>query len=165
MKEKINLWYAEKFSSSPIKISDEEIEFVIERNCTCDQCGGSIFEMYDYPNIDIDADELLCEMCYEEEYQTQCPCCENTVMNNDISDNYFVINQSGAEETGKQSGFYKVLAKPYYRSGFFGFEYLIEGAFEFIKTIGIHGAYDNDCQSCGEICKKCIEKYINSNAL
>ena len=163
MKEKIKLWYAEKFSSSPIEITDEEIEFVIARDCECDNCGSSIFEMDDYSQIDIEADELLCERCYGEKYETSCPYCENTVMNDDISEDYFVVNQDGAEETGEKVGFYKVLSQPYYRNGFFGFEYMIEGAYEFVKPLD-ENKIDNDCQSCGNICKECVEKFINSEA-
>lgn len=161
MKEKIKLWYAEKYSSSPLEITDEEIEFIIEKECNCDQCGESMFEIWDAPNIDMEKDEFLCERCFGEEYETSCPYCENTVMNDDISENYFVINQAGAEETGEKIGFYKILSHPFYQNDFFGFDSMIEGAYEFVKPLD-KNKRDNDCQSCGNICQECVDKHIDS---
>jgi len=62
--EKIKNHYKEKYASSPIEISNEEIDFIIKHECKCDNCGKSIFEMENYPETR--DDKLLCDDCYDE---------------------------------------------------------------------------------------------------
>lgn len=157
MEQKIKARYEKEFASSPLAVTDEEIAFIIRHDCSCDDCGTSIFEMRDHPHIDIAAEELLCEDCYHDEYETNCPYCENTVRNEDIQEEYFVINEDGAVETGLQVGFHKALETPCFKSGFFGFEYIIENSTEFVKAFPKSSP---DCQETGFICTECVEKEI-----
>jgi hypothetical protein len=136
MKEKIKLWYAEKFSSSPIKISDKEIEFVIARDCECDNCGESIFEMSDFPEINIENDELLCEKCYDHKYKDTCVICEEVY---DLSDLPTEFPKSPFYYIGPQnkSGIYHALEWPVFSAacGGLGDTYIWWNSVEFVCSM------------------------------
>lgn len=111
-KLKIKNHYENKFSSSPCEVSDTEIDFIIKHDCECDWCHKSIFDLWDFPELLIKNDELLCENCYEEEYSLICPICENVYdMYDDESEyfrlsEYFILNESDANHEDKIPGIY-----------------------------------------------------------
>lgn len=111
MKTKIKNHFEKEYSSSPHDVSDEEIDFIIENDCKCSQCGESIFELYDFPEIDIEKDILLCENCYDNEYRDTCSICEELYDKEDLpkefpmSPFYYIGNE-------KPSGIYHALRWP-----------------------------------------------------
>ena len=58
--------------------TDVELDFIIKKECTCDDCGESVDEFNDFPELLIDEDELLCEECYGQKYRVICPNCEDS---------------------------------------------------------------------------------------
>ena len=103
MKEKIKEYYKTGFCSSPADVSDEEIEFIITRDCKCEHCGKSLFEMDDFVEIIKDNNgacyELLCEECYTEEYMETCGLCEDYYEKPTKPENtFFVVSKIACED-------------------------------------------------------------------
>jgi hypothetical protein len=86
--------------------TDEELEFVIKKNCTCDSCGEGVEELDDFPELLIEKDELLCEDCYSEKYRKICPICENYYEIIDGESDYSVKNEYDAREENETAGIY-----------------------------------------------------------
>jgi hypothetical protein len=153
------------YSSSPHEFSDLEISIIIENNCKCAHCGKSIFEMDDFPEVLENEREVLCEDCYDEEYRTYCPLCEDSFEKDDITE-YFFISKETSKEVHKPIGMYKILKYPfYYGDCLSGFDDFFDDAIEKVSDLDIQEAYsminsDNrkdimlDC-----ICPNCAEKY------
>lgn len=77
MRDSIIKHAATKYNSSPHEFKDEEIEIIIAEYCKCSNCGLSIFEMEDFPEVLEDEKVMLCEECYDEYYLDICPLCED----------------------------------------------------------------------------------------
>lgn len=43
--------------------TDAEIEFIKSKDCHCDMCYESVLGMDDFPRINIEKNELMCEDC------------------------------------------------------------------------------------------------------
>jgi len=111
MKEKILKHFKTEYSSSPHPINEDEMQLLIKHDCKCDNCGESIFELDDFPNISTEKSKVLCEDCYSEEYRDYCPICEDSYWKNDLPDEfpkspfYYIGTQS-------KSGIYHALDWP-----------------------------------------------------
>ena len=172
MRAKIKNHFKKNYNSSPIEVSKQEIDFIIERDCECDSCGTSIFELDDYPHIDIEECELMCEDCYCEEYYEYCPVCEES-NHEDCFTDYFFISKSISKEVEKLPGLYKIAKRPFYCANCVtGFEYFFDDAIEKVSDIEIESVCNmlyqiNDSEiklDC--ICNKCFEKFTrNKNFL
>lgn len=89
LKDKIVNHAKTEYSSSPYEFDDEQIQLIIEHDCECDHCGKSIFELDDFPCVSIERKEVLCEDCYDEEYRTTCPICEESWEIDEMTDYFF----------------------------------------------------------------------------
>lgn len=86
--------------------TDDEIEFIIKKDCTCDECGENVEEFNDFPELLIEEDELLCEECYGQKYRVICPICENSYDIKDGESDYSVKNEYDAREENEPAGIY-----------------------------------------------------------
>lgn len=86
--------------------TDEKLDFIIKKDCDCDNCGVSVDEFNDFPKLLIDEDELLCEDCYTELYRKICPICENYYDIKDGESDYSVKNEYDAKEDNEVAGIY-----------------------------------------------------------
>lgn len=136
MKNKILEHYKSEYSSSPIEVDEEEIKLLIEHDCECDNCGESIFEMDDFPEINIDEKEVLCENCYDQKYRDTCVICEEVY---DLSDLPTEFPKSPFYYIGTQnkSGIYHALNWPVFSAatGGLGDTYIWWDSVEFICSI------------------------------
>ena len=140
-KDKILEQYKSGFSSSPIEVSDEEIELLIKNNCACEYCGTSIFELYDFPNftdsfIDIsETNEVICEECFEDNYKETCLICEEWFISpQNPKEHHFVICEKTEKEEGIKAGIYQVLDYPFFVGATgFGFQYLFDNSVKLVK--------------------------------
>lgn len=165
MRKKIIEHGKTEYSSSPHDFDEQQIELIIKHGCDCDNCGKSVFDMDDFPEVLTDRDELLCEDCYDEEYRTYCPLCEELCENEDMTE-YFFITKETSKTVHKPIGMYKILKYPfYYGDCVFGFDNFFDGAIEKVSDLNINEAYSIryprsnkdillDC-----ICSGCAEKY------
>ena len=141
LKDKIVNHAKTEYSSSPYEFDDEQIQLIIEHDCECDHCGKSIFELDDFPCVSIERKEVLCEDCYDEEYRTTCPICEESWEIDEMTD-YFFISKSNSKEVGKPSGIYKILKRPfYYGDCVTGFDAFFDGAIQKVSDIDIEEVY------------------------
>ena len=109
MRGKIKQHYKTEFSSSnngALTITETEIDFIIKHDCECSICGESIFELYDFPELLIDDDELLCELCYDSEYTQFCPICEETYNIYDGESDYSVVVENDNDHGEQMPGIY-----------------------------------------------------------
>jgi hypothetical protein len=113
LKDKIVNHAKTEYNSSPHRFDDAQIQLIIEHDCECDHCGKSIFELDDFPDVSVERKEVLCEECYDEEYRTTCPICEESWEIDEMTD-YFFISKTNSKEVGKSPGIYKVLERPFY---------------------------------------------------
>ena len=77
--------------------SDEELHFILRHNCTCDECEKTVNDFDDFPEIDIENNEFLCEQCYDYQYRVSCPICENSYDVKDGQSEYYVKTEEDAE--------------------------------------------------------------------
>ena len=155
------------YNSSPYEFDQEQIQLIIEHDCECDHCGKSIFELDDFPDVSVERKEVFCEDCYDEEYRTICPICEESWEIDDFTD-YFFISKTNSKEVGKPSGIYKILERPfYYGDCLTGFDAFFDGAIQKVSDIDIEEVYsilypqlnkENLTLDC--ICPHCAEKYL-----
>ena len=94
LKDKIVNHAKTEYNSSPHRFDDAQIQLIIEHDCECDHCGKSIFELDDFPDVSVERKEVLCEECYDEEYRTTCPICEESWEIDEMTD-YFFISKIG----------------------------------------------------------------------
>ena len=170
LKDKIVNHAKTEYSSSPYEFDDEQIQLIIEHDCECDHCGKSIFELNDFPCVSIERKEVLCEDCYDEEYRTTCPICEESWEIDEMTD-YFFISKSNSKEVGKPSGIYKILERPfYYGDCVTGFDAFFDGAIQKVSDIDIEEVYsilhprinkENITLDC--MCPHCAEKYLRKD--
>lgn len=119
MKDKILEHFKTGYGSSPHEISEEEVQLLIKHDCECDDCNKSIFDLDDFPDMDVDKDEVLCEDCYKEEYRDYCPICEEDYWKNELPDEFpkepfFYIG------TRARSGIYHAKEFPVFRGAIGG---------------------------------------------
>ena len=167
MRNKIIEHFKNNYDSSPHEITNEEIKFLIKNNCKRDCCGASIFDLDDFPEIDIEGDELLCEDCYSEKYRETCPICEESYDTKDFVNDYFVLTEEGAKETKLQPGIYKIIERPYFYGNIVsGFDAFFPNSIELVVSIKINEykrirCGDGCCEVISdEICPDCADKYI-----
>ncbi len=170
LKDKIVNHAKTEYSSSPYEFGDEHIQLIIDHDCECDHCGKSIFELDDFPYVSIERKEVLCEDCYDEEYRTTCPICEESCEIDEMTD-YFFISKSNSKEVGKPSGIYKMLERPFYYGDYItGFDAFFDGAIQKVSDIDIEEVYsilhprlnkENLTLDC--MCPDCTEKYLRKD--
>ncbi len=159
MKTKIIEHYAKNYSSSPIEISEEEIQYLIYNDCECTDCGKSIFELYDFPEIDIEQGEIYCEDCYNENYLEYCPLCENRYDIKEGKSDYFVVNKEGSKEANIPIGIYQILKRPYfYGDCVTGFDGMFNDSIKHVSKINLEEIMS--IESCECICPECVELYL-----
>ena len=165
MKTKIIEHIKTEFSSSPMLYNNDELEFIIKHDCECDSCGKSFFEMYDFPELLIEEDSLLCEECYDEEYRQTCVVCEESYEIKDRSD-YFFITQKNTRDAGIPVGMYKALKYPiFYGDCVSGFDAFFNDNIEQVSKMDINKLLEielgrNEEISADLICPDCAEKYL-----
>lgn len=169
MKEKIINHAKSKYSSSPHEFSSTQIDIIIENDCKCSRCGESVFDIWDFPEVLEEEREVLCEDCYDEEYRTYCPLCEESCEKEDMTE-YFFITKDTSKTVHKPIGMYKILKYPfYYGDCVFGFDAFFDNAIEKMSDLDIKEAYSMrnprnekdillDC-----ICSECAEKYTRKD--
>lgn len=149
MRQKIKDHYKTEFSSSNngmLEITDEEIDFIIKHDCKCYGCSKSIFEMDDFPELLTEADELICEQCYDEDYTMTCPICEDSYDIYDGESEYEVIVEGDEDYNFEYAGIYK--------NG----RLIVPIKINEFKKIEIG---ENCCEVYSDkICNDCVEKYI-----
>lgn len=176
MREKIKEHFTKIYSSSPIDISEAQIDLLIYSDCCCDNCGNDIFQMYDYPNISLEENEVLCEECYNEKYYQRCGLCENSFDKPETPESTrFIVSKELSNEAGLEPGLYQALSFPmYFGNCVTGFDAFFEGSIKLVKTLDInsiqrvrYGKGTEDIK-LDEICPDCYDlltkhKYIRNN--
>lgn len=109
MKNRIKNHYKTGYSSSGagLTISDDEIDFIIKHDCKCSICDASIFEMWDFPELIVNDDELRCEDCYDKDYLAICPICESSYDIYGGESEYEVIVEGDEDYNFEHPGIYK----------------------------------------------------------
>ena len=136
MKKKILEHFKNKYSSSPIEVNEKEIQLIINKDCECDNCRVSIFELYDFPDINIDEKEVLCEECYYQRYRDICCICEESYELSDLPDE-FPKSPFYYIGTQKKSGIYHALQYPIFSAacGGLGETYIWWNSVEFVCSM------------------------------
>lgn len=57
--------------------TDEQIDFIIAHNCICDNCTEHVESFDDFPELDFEKSEFLCEDCHKEQYYKECGKCQS----------------------------------------------------------------------------------------
>ena len=57
------------------KLNEDEVRFVSEANFECQNCGKSVFEMYDFPVTNSNGYKCLCEDCFNDLFTEICQFC------------------------------------------------------------------------------------------
>ena len=158
MKEKIKKRCEDGYSSSPHVFNDKELDLIIKHKCQCDYCGDSIFELDDFPEVDVEKDMVSCEDCYDEHFKTTCPSCENSYTDDELTD-YFFITKDTAETVNRPVGLYKILKRPYfYGDCVTGFDDFFPDAIEKVLDIDLNKkGVLLDC-----ICQDCLSRYLKT---
>ena len=166
---KIKKQYAEEYNSTD-EVSDEDIKILIRHDCECDNCGKSIFELDDFPDIDNEKDELLCEYCFDSKYRVHCPICEESYLLSDSEQKRFVITEETAKELKTIPGIYEILKYPFFLANCVtGFEMFFDDSIRLIVPIRINELKKIECgENCCEvssdmICPECEAKYIRKD--
>jgi hypothetical protein len=146
IRDKIIHQYTHEFSScSKDELpSEENIEFIIQKECKCDKC-----------EIDL-------------KYQT-CPCCENSFeLVTKPEDHRFILSVANIKEFRLElkAGIYQVLEYPFfYGNCVTGFDGIFDGSIKLIKEIDIDKImrfnYGKGTEriSADEICDECFDLY------
>jgi hypothetical protein len=167
LKNKIIKHFKNNYNSSPHPITNEKIDFLIKNDCQCDNCGASIFELDDFPEILIEDNELLCDDCYHEKYNDICPICEDYYDTKDYTSDYFVLTEYSAKELKMIPGIYKILERPFFYGDILsGFDAFFSNSIELAVPIKINELKKIECgDNCQEVtsdclCPDCIAKYV-----
>lgn len=175
-KKQIELWYKEKYQSSPIQVSSKEIKTILSSECNCSSCGKSIFELDDYPNVNVKESEVLCEYCYKDKYMETCPLCEDYFEKaTKPEEQILIISKEAIEEydIDIKPGFYQVKKWPYHYGNIVsGFEGVFNDALELIRECDINSMLkriregrENEEVGAGECCDGCMNKYTGKTTL
>lgn len=168
MKEKIKQHGLKEYCSSPHEFSDDDIDVIISNDCECSMCAESIFELHDFPEI-VDG-EVMCERCWDEEFRTTCPICEDRIDNADMT-RYFFIPKEMEREARIETGLYKALKDSFYMSDLFGFIAFDNDSIEKVSSMNISEVlkteyshyYDRYCYpEVDFMCPECLSKYTRS---
>jgi hypothetical protein len=132
--------------------TDEEIDFIIEKNCSCDNCGNNVEEFDDFPEIDIQNNEFLCEDCYKGLYMKTCPMCED----------YYDIKEGESE--------YRIVVDAKIKYNQFGFE-MKDGIYhhdQLIVPMDVIKLKEIDCGKHpnlwnDDICPDCVAKIVRKD--
>lgn len=168
LREKIITHAQTEYSSSPHEFSEEQMQLIIDHDCECDHCGKSIFELDDFPEVLVEHKEVLCEECYDEQYLTVCPLCEDSYEKEDMT-KYFFITKSTSKEVGKPIGMYEILKHPFYYSdgitdfGFFNDAIRKVSDIDIDEVHPIFDPYSDDRILLDCICPRCAEKYLRKD--
>lgn len=171
MREKILQHYKENYSSSPIEISDDKIEVLISNDCECYHCSKSIFELYDFPEIE--ENTIYCEDCYREEFMATCPICEDYFVKATTAlDEKIIVTKEASKELGlDKAGFYQVLKYPYtFGNILSGVGSLRNDSLELIRECDINSMLkkidrNHDEITSGECCHECVDKYTGKTKI
>lgn len=132
--------------------TDEEIDFIIQKECTCDNCGNSVEEFDDFPEIDIINNEFLCEDCYKNLYMKVCPVCEDYYDIKEGENEYRIVVD--AKIKYNQFGFEK-------KDGIYHHDQLIV-PMDVRKLKEINCGKDTDLWT-DDICPDCTEKLVRKD--
>lgn len=106
MNNKIINHYKLNFSSSPIEVDIDDINLITKNECKCYSCDRTIFEMYDFPELLFEENQIMCEECYDQEYRKMCPICEDSYDIKEGKSEYSVLIK-GDEDYLQPFGIYK----------------------------------------------------------
>lgn len=165
LENQIKTHYAEKYASSPVNVSDEEISLLINRELQCGRCSVSIFETYDFPEIRDES--VYCEDCYNDIFRVICPICQESFENSETVETYrFIITPELCEEARIKTvpGIYQALEFPIYLANCVtGFDFFFEHAIKLLAPINEDSPLSQkEFESSGEICDECFQKYVSS---
>jgi len=119
----------------------------------CSYCGSPLDEEEAAnPRRDEDGD-ILCDECYQEHYEYECPQCCNPV-ENETNKKHIFITPALAEDQGLQTGIYSVLSWPWAVSNYFSFQ-IIPSA---IKRVADLPDELKDELEGNYLCEECVEK-------
>lgn len=165
-------WYVFGFCSGKAP-SNSEVNTIIRHNCECDNCGQSIFELDDYPNVQ--KGEVLCEDCYRSKYMETCDICENYFYKAlKPKDQILIISKEAVKEycMDVKPGFYQVKKWPFHYGNIVsGFDGLFTDAIELIKEVDINSMLNklfNGNKStvwANECCHDCVKKYTGQTKI
>lgn len=161
-----------KFSSIN-EAEPDEIDFLIKKECECDQCGCNVLDQYDFPDISIENDELLCEECYKEKYYSTCSVCEDHYDKPiEPIDHRFFISENVAKELRIPIGIYQVKKFPFYFGDILsGFDSFFDDAIELVSTTDIQKIKTFRCGKNAQdvttdyICPECFDKYTGKSRI
>ena len=129
--------------------TDEELEFIIKKDCTCDNCGKGVEELNDFPDLLIEDDELLCEDCYTEQYRKTCPICEDYYDIKEGESDYSVKNEYDAKDENETAGIY------------YNGDLLVPIKINFLKKIDCG---ENCCEVYSDdICPDCVSNLVRKD--
>jgi len=149
MRNKIKEHYKTGFSSSPIEVTNSEIDFIVKNECKCYSCDKSIFEMYDFPELMIKEGELRCEECYDEDYRPICLICEESYDIYKGESEYEVVTEEDSNDYQKEPGIYH------------NDKLVLPIRINYYKSIDVDDGY---CKIYSDkICPECVEKMIRKN--
>jgi len=134
------------------------------KNFECENCGKSVFKGGGYPNYHKEYKDLLCDYCYDDEFRTLCPVCEDSWDKDEMTE-YFFITKEISKTVHKEPGLYKILKYPfYYGDCITGFDSFFESALEKVSDMDISKVgeiigsdYNDVLLDC--ICPDCLSKY------
>lgn len=141
----------------------------MKKNNECSYCGNDLDEEeVENPRRD-ESEDIMCDQCYEDNYQNYCSLCEETYDKpTKPEETFFVVAKEVSEECEVEPGFYKVLDWPYWLGATgFGFEMLFKNSIELVKAADINSMlkkfYGKYAEEFGadEICPECFKKYTN----
>lgn len=164
-KSEILKHYENEFLSSPVNISDEDLEVLIKSECQCDYCSVHITDMYDFPEI-FD-NEVMCEECYKEHNMSICPTCEDYYDTKDGDSGFILVTKELSKDQKIPMGIYKVLKRPFFYGNILsGFESFFNNSLQLVANINIDeyesatttNYKDGDITS-DFICPECVAKY------
>jgi hypothetical protein len=130
MKDKIIEHAKTKYCSSPCVFTEEQIEIIIDNDCECYNCGQSIFDMNDFPEIKNDI--VFCENCYNDIFINTCYICEEHYEKEDVEGSdlpfpkspFFYYNPVSEGENIKPSGVYETIEYPLFSAATGGLGHL-----------------------------------------
>ena len=136
----------------------------------CTYCGDELdLEEIESPYTD-DDNEIMCDDCYDENYRTFCPICENSYDTKDFVNDYIVITEELSKETEMIAGIYEIKKRPFfYGSILSGFDNFFDNSIELVTSININQYKKIDCgESCCKvtsdfICPDCVNNYVRKD--
>ena len=137
----------------------------------CSYCGKELDEEeLENPYTD-DCDSVMCDDCYTQNYQQQCPICEdNFDKPTKPEELFFVVAKEVCGDVASEPikpGIYQTTCWPYYLgSTGFGFETLFGGSIKLVRELDINSMLkklhrSSDPIGADEICPDCVEKFTN----